>query len=183
MICRRISCFALILLFLTGCLSMAFAQDAASTDKSADQVQDAKKDKKKDKKKKDKGSEDALNPEVFSDDVARNVLNDLRDGFEGHSQRLVISAFDDEKLDGYLSFEDALQAMFARYDEFRVHFRILQSTVEGPKGVILVDFQLEEVPRGTTSVPQRKSAQVRFELERGRKGWKIVDFSPRGFFS
>jgi len=24
---------------------------------------------------------------------------------------------------------------------------------------------------------------VKFEMERGRKGWKIVDFTPRGFLS
>ena len=137
----------------------------------------------KDKKKKDKNKpEDVYDSAVFSQAVANSVLNDLRDGLEGHSQRLVLSAFDQDKMDGYLTFEDQIQAMMQRYDSFRVHFRISQSTIEGPKGVVLVDIDLEEIPRAG-GTPIRRSGQVKFEMERGRKGWKIVDFAPRGFFS
>jgi hypothetical protein len=160
---------------------------AQSTDTQQSPDSSSSKETKKDKKKKkDKGSQDVMNTEVFSDDVARNVLNDIRDGLEGHSPRLMLSAFDADKMDGYLTFEDQIEAMFQRYAEFRVHFRITQTSIEGPKGVILVDFEMEEVPNSKTGanvVPQRRNGQVRFELERGKKGWKVVDFSPRGFFS
>ena len=126
--------------------------------------------------------QDPYDSAVFSQAVANNVLSDLRDGLEGHSQRLVLSAFDQDKMDGYLTFEDQIQAMMQRYDSFRVHFRISQSTIEGSKGVVLVDFELEEIPRAG-GTPIRRNGQVKFEMERGRKGWKIVDFNPRGFFS
>jgi hypothetical protein len=72
--------------------------------------------------------------------------------------------------------------MFERYESFRVHYRIMQSTVEGSKGVVLAEFELEEIPRAG-GTPQRRQGQLKFEMERGRKGWKIVDFNPRGFFS
>jgi len=143
---------------------------------------DQSKDKKK-KDKKDKGSQDAVNAEVFSTAVANSVLNDLRDGLEGHTQRLMLSAFDADKMDGYLQFEDQIEAFFNKYTSFNVYFRIAQSATEGPKGIVLVDIQLEEIPRGNASPPIRKNGQMRFELERGKKGWKIVDFSPRNFFS
>lgn len=130
-----------------------------------------------------KDKKDEPSTEVFSTAVANNVLNDLRDGLEGHTPRLLLSTFDADKMDGYLEFEDQIQAFFNRYESFRVYFRIAQSATEGPKGVVLVDIQLEEIPRGATSPPVRKNGQVRFELERGRKGWKIVDFNPRNFFS
>lgn len=152
------------------------AQDSASQ-------QDQGKDKKDKKKKKDNSAQDALNAEVFSDAIANSVLNDIRDGFEGHTQRLLLSAFDQDKMDGYLQFEDQIDMMFQRYSMFTVHFRIVQSSVEGPKGIVLVDFQMEEVPKGTNPNPIRKSSQIRVELERGKKGWKIVDINPRGFFS
>ncbi|MGB9104372.1 MAG: hypothetical protein WCC59_06430 [Terriglobales bacterium] len=144
---------------------------------------DKEKKEKKEKKKKDKAkSQDPYDSAVFSQAVANSVLNDLRDGLEGHSQRLVLSAFDDDKMDGYLTFEDQIDAMMQRYDSFRVHFRISQSTIEGPKGVVLVDFEMEEIPRAG-GAPIRRNGQVKFEMERGRKGWKIVDFNPRGFLS
>lgn len=138
---------------------------------------------KKKKDKKDKGSQDVVNTEVFSTAVANSVLNDLRDGLEGHTQRLMLSAFDADKMDGYLQFEDQIEAFFNKYTSFNVYFRIAQSATEGPKGIVLVDIQLEEIPRGNASPPIRKNGQMRFELERGKKGWKIVDFNPRNFFS
>ena len=143
---------------------------------------DKEKKEKKDNKKKDKAKADPYDSVVFSQAVANSVLNDLRDGLEGHSQRLLLSAFDGDKMDGYLSFEDQIDALMQRYDSFRVHFRISQSTIEGPKGVVLVDFDLEEIPRAG-GAPIRRNGQVKFEMERGRKGWKIVDFNPRGFLS
>jgi Ni/Co efflux regulator RcnB len=148
-----------------------------------DTDKDKEKKEKKEKKKKDKAkAQDPYDSAVFSQAVANSVLNDLRDGLEGHSQRLLLSAFDDDKMDGYLSFEDQIDALMQRYDSFRVHFRISQSTIEGPKGVVLVDFDMEEIPRAG-GAPIRRSGQVKFEMERGRKGWKIVDFNPRGFLS
>jgi len=151
-------------------------QPKQDTDKDKEQKE------KKEKKKKDKAKADPYDSAVFSQAVANNVLNDLRDGLEGHSQRLLLSAFDQDKMDGYLSFEDQIEALMQRYDSFRVHFRISQSSIEGPKGVVLVDFEMEEIPRAG-GAPIRRNGQVRFEMERGRKGWKIVDFNPRGFLS
>jgi hypothetical protein len=169
------------------CLAAAQQAPDSSSPPQEQPKQGADKDKekkeKKEKKKKDKAkAQDPYDSAVFSQAVANSVLNDLRDGLEGHSQRLVLSAFDDDKMDGYLTFEDQIDAMMQRYDSFRVHFRISQSTIEGPKGVVMVDFELEEIPRAG-GAPIRRSGQVKFEMERGRKGWKIVDFNPRGFLS
>ena len=155
----------------------------AQQDQSQNQNdQDKKKDKKK--KKKDKGSaDDATIPTTFSESVAQDVLQQLTDGLEGHSQRLMLSAFDDNKMDGYLNFEDQIEAFFQRYDSFRIHYRIVQATTEGDKGVVLVDIEMESIPRSANAQPVRKRDQMRFEMERGKKGWKIVDLRPRPFFS
>ena len=158
----------------------ATASEQAKTSGDEAKAQD-KKDKKKKKDK--KGQQDDLTATVFSDAVAQDVLGKLRDGLEGHSQRLMLSAFDDDKMDGYLAFEDQLEAFFNKYEGFTVHFRIAQSTTEGAKGIVLADIQMEEIPRGGAAPPVRKQTQMRFELERGRKGWRIVDFRPRGFFA
>jgi len=172
-------------------VAVAVAQDTPPPQQTAppsDQKNDSKdkKDKKKkDKKDKDKDSgKDVLHTDsAFTEVVANDVLGTLRDGLEGHSQRLMLSAFDGDKMDGYLSFEDAIEAMMNRYDGFRVHYRILQSEASGSKGIVNVQFDMEEIPRDTGTNPKRRSAQIRFELERGQKGWRITDFSPRDFFS
>ncbi|MGZ4835581.1 MAG: hypothetical protein ACXVZZ_08085 [Terriglobales bacterium] len=163
-----------------GLFSVLAKQEPPSSAPPQEEKKEAGKDTKDKKKKKDKNKPQDV--AIFSQAVANSVLSDLRDGLEGHSQRLVLSAFDQDKMDGYLTFEDQIEAMMQRYDSFRVHFSITQSTIEGPKGVVLVDWQMEEIPR-TGGVPIRRNGQVKFEMERGRKGWKIVDFNPRGFFS
>jgi ketosteroid isomerase-like protein len=85
-------------------------------------------------------------------------------------------------MDGYQEFEDQIDAYFTRYEGFRVTFRILQISEENDRGVILAEFQTESDPRGGGR-SSRREGQLRFELERGAKGWKIVDLNPRGFFS
>jgi hypothetical protein len=180
----RRSWFAFVILvcfFATAAAWQAPASASQDESKKAEPKQEEKK-KKKDKDKKKDDADEGVNTEVFSQAVANNVLADLKDGLEGKMQRRFLSAFDGDKMDGFLRFEDQIQAFFERHDGFRAHYRIAQSTVEGPRGVILVDFELEAVPSGG-GMPARKSSQIRFELERGRKGWKIVDFRPREFFS
>jgi hypothetical protein len=123
-----------------------------------------------------------VNSEVFSDAVATHVLADMRDGLESHLRRLMLSAFDADKMDGYLSFEAQVDSYFEKYDGFRLHYHVVQSTTVGSRGIALVDVDMTRVAREGTGVPSRHSSQIRFEMERGRKGWKIVDFRPREFF-
>ncbi len=126
--------------------------------------------------------ENAADSAVFDERAAAAVLGTIRDGLEGHSQRRLLSAFDRDKMDGFLTFEDQIDAYFTDYQSFRVSLRIVQTSEENNRGVILADFQIENTPRGGGPI-SRRQAQLRFELERGSKGWKIVDFNPRSFFS
>ncbi len=119
---------------------------------------------------------------VFDERAAAAVLGTIRDGLESHSQRRLLSAFDHDKMDGFLTFEDQIDAYFAEYESFVVSMHIVQTSEENNRGIILADFQIENTPRGGGPVTSRK-AQLRFELERGPKGWKVVDFNPRSFFS
>jgi hypothetical protein len=119
---------------------------------------------------------------AFDERAAAAVLGTIRNGLESHSQRLLLSAFDRDKMDGYLTFQDQIDAYFASYQSFRVTLRIVQTSEENHRGVILADFQLESEPHYGGPI-SRRQAQLRFELERTPKGWKIVDFNPRSFFS
>jgi hypothetical protein len=142
---------------------------------------DQSKDKKKDKKKKDK--DDPASTEEFSDRVVTNIMREIQDGLEGHVQRILTSTFDDNQMDGYLQLEDQIEQFFNKYDAIRIHYRIIQNSVEGPKGIALVELQMEAAPRDGRGPSLRRDEQFRFELERGKKGWKIVDFQPRNFFN
>lgn len=119
--------------------------------------------------------------EEFSEDVAAQVLGLIRDGLQNHSPNRMLAAFDRDQFSNYLSFEDQLHAYFNQYDSFRSYFRILQTSTEDTHGVVLAEWQIE-ASRNSGGPPQRREAQVRFELAAGKNGWQIVDFSPRNFF-
>jgi hypothetical protein len=156
-----------------------------STPTQSGEKKDTKKDKKDKSKKDDKnsGSQDAIDTSrAFTERIAEDVIGRIREGLEGHSRRLMLSAFDAEKMDGYLAFEDQIDSFFSRYEAFRVQFRIANVAIEGQKGIVLVDAELEQTPvAGGTAL--RKRSQLRFELELGRKGWRVVDVRDRNFFS
>jgi hypothetical protein len=124
---------------------------------------------------------DAAADATFDERAAAQVLGVLRDGLEGHSQRLLLSAFDADKMNGFLTFQDQIEAYFTRYESFRVSYHIVQTSQENDHGVILASFEIENEPRGGGRTT-RHQAQLRFVLEQGAKGWKIVDMDPRGFF-
>src|SRR5207248_2840126 len=148
------------------------------------QLQSNKAKKEKKKKNKDTGNiDDVTASSTFSEAVAQSLLEKLADGLEGRSDRLMLSVFDDSKMAGYLNFEQQIMTFFRTYDSFRVHFRISETSTEASKGVALIDFEMEELPRAADGQPVRKRDQLRFEMERGDKGWKIVDLQPRNFFS
>ena len=132
-----------------------------------------------DKKKKTGNSSDV----TFSDDVAKEVLEQLAKGLEGHNQSQMLSAFDRDTMDGYLNFADQIGTLFDNYDSFRLHYSIDQATADGDKGIVLVDVELEEIPASQNMQSVHKHDQLRFEMARGKKGWKIVDVKPRNFFS
>src|SRR5271154_582443 len=167
---RRLT-FLLFILALVFPLSLA-AQNPTPPTTPADQPPSPPPPAKKDKK---KGNDPIDTESVFNERVANNILGQLQDGLEGHSQRTLLSAFDGDKMDGYLNFEDQIEAYFQRYSQFRVHFRIASTSVEGGKGILLVDVDIESSPAQGNRRPVRKSGQLRFELEKGKKGWQIVD--------
>jgi hypothetical protein len=118
---------------------------------------------------------------VSTDNVADEVIGRVRDGLHVHSRSLMLSAFDNDKMDGFQSFADQIDSFFNRYDAFRVQFRIASVTIDGERGVVLVDAEMEETPAYGT--PVHKRDQLRFEIGMGRQGWRVVDVRDRRFFS
>ena len=125
----------------------------------------------------------AATSETFTTAVANDLLFQLAEGMESHNTRMSLGAFDAARLPGYARFADQMHATFREYTSFRVYYKLKQTTVEGGRGVALVDFEYEATPSAEGSSPIRRHQQMRFSFERGPKGWKIVEFSPRSLFS
>ena len=124
----------------------------------------------------------AATAETFSDAVANDLLLQVAGGMEARNSRQMLGAFD-PKLENYNAFVNQIQAWFRDNGSFRAYYKLRQASVDDGRGVALVDFEYEVTPREEDTPPVRRHAQMRFTFERGAKGWKIVDFTPRSFFS
>src|SRR5262245_62019802 len=85
-------------------------------------------------------------PAVFTANVADQVIGRVLNGLRVHSRSQMLSAFDNEKMDGYQSFADQIDSYFDRYDTFRVQFHIASMTIDGQRGIVLVDAEMEQTP-------------------------------------
>jgi hypothetical protein len=121
--------------------------------------------------------------EGFSDRTLNNVLNEIKKGMEAHDAQAVLSSFDSGKMEGYLDFASQFELFLSEYDSFRLHYRIVQTDVEGQKGIALVEMQMQADPHDPGAIPLRRDRQVRFELEPSKKDWKVVGINPRAFFA
>lgn len=133
-----------------------------------------------------KAGRPAVESPVFSNAVVNDVLFDLAEGMEAHDQRRLLSAFS-PAMSGYRSFAGQVAAWFDHNRSFRVYYNIRQVSAgtgkEAARGIALVDFEYEAAPVSSDVPPERRREQLRLVMERSAKGWKIVEFSPRGFFS
>ena len=119
----------------------------------------------------------------LSDRVIRDVLEPLRMGMETQNIQMVLSIFDKKELNSYADLQGQLSAFFHQYDEVRFRYQIGQVTADAGRGSATADVQMDALPYEPTSVPARRSAQMRFQLKLVGKVWKVGGFSPADFFS
>jgi hypothetical protein len=124
-----------------------------------------------------------LEAQEFSAAVGEAALAQLRAGFQDHNADQVMSTFERSRLAGWNEMRERLENRMASYDTFRMGYHLVSATAESGRGTVVAEVELESVAQAGVSSPEHKSATLRLTLERGPKGWRIVDYSPRGFFT
>jgi hypothetical protein len=124
-----------------------------------------------------------LEAQEFSEGVAESALAELRAGFQGHNADRVMFVFERGRLAGWSDMRERLENRMASYDSFRMGYHLVSATAQGGRGTVVAEVELESVAQAGVSSPEHRSATLRLTLERGAKGWRIVDYSPRGFFT
>jgi hypothetical protein len=119
---------------------------------------------------------------AFTPEVAVKLLDQLLQGLQSHDPDHFLSVFDPEFMTNYSQFADQISVLFTQYESFVGRYHVRQMGDNPDRPLVLVQFDLEG-NAGLTGAPLRKSAQVRFEFARGKNGWRIVNLTPRGFFS
>jgi hypothetical protein len=141
-------------------------------------------DKKKGKKKKQDGpsAEDAPDNAAGARRAVKRVLSDLQDGFEGHSARRVTDSLD-ERFDDLPRFEDAVTQFLERTSEMRINLRESTTELKGDHATVIVDAEMIFTNKAAPTKDQRRSQRIQFDfVYNPKKGWKILEITPRQFF-
>jgi transposase len=119
----------------------------------------------------------------LSDEVVRDVLTDLQQGITTHDLERVLEIFDQQNMKDYAQFHDQMVAFFRRYDSVKFRYQLLQVTSDKEGGFAIADIDMDADPSDILPTPQRRSTQMRFQMQRGPKGWKVVALRPADFFN
>ncbi len=122
-------------------------------------------------------------PAAFTDQIATRLLDQIKEGLEGHMARKTLDSFDISRMTGGPAFKQQITAFVSQYETVRIHFNLLETFATGSEGIALVDMEMEENPPGDVSAPVHKHTQLRFVVQYGPKGWKFTEVQPRSFFS
>ena len=119
----------------------------------------------------------------LSDEVVRDVLTNLQRGMETHNLDRVMDVFDADNMKDYAQFHDQMVAFFRLHDSFKFRYQLLQVTADKDQGFAIADIDMDADPSDILPTEQRRSTQMRFQMKRGPKGWKVIGLRPADFFN
>jgi hypothetical protein len=120
---------------------------------------------------------------VFTERVAAGLLDQVKQGLEGHMAKKTLDSFDLSRMGGGAAFKNQIAAFLNQYESIRFRFNLLETSTNGAEATAVVDVEMEENLPGDVSAPIHKHAQLRFVAQNSPKGWKFTGVEPRSFFS
>ncbi len=120
----------------------------------------------------------------LSDEIVRDVLTNLQRGMETHSLDWILDAFDATNMPNYSQFRDQMAAFLRLHDTIKFRYQLLQVTEDKEKDTAfaIADIDMAADPSDILPTEQHRSTQMRFQLKRGPKGWRIIGLRPADFF-
>ena len=119
----------------------------------------------------------------LNDQVIRDVFEPLHRGLDSHNLYQVLAVFDQESTPDYAQVRDQLRAFFDQFDAIRFRYQLLQATSDKNHGSAVAEIEMEATPADPSQVTLRREIQMRFRMNLGPKGWRLVGFAPADFFA
>ena len=119
-------------------------------------------------------------PATFDDQAASQLLLQLTEALQGHSQKQFLGLFDLNKMRDGASFRQQIIAFYSHTESIRVHMTLNEITAEDEGTTLSVNAEMEIEPlNGGPSEHQNEI--VTFTVVNSG-GWKFIDVQPRSFF-
>jgi len=126
----------------------------------------------------------AQSPESsFTGATASSMLDQIASALVAHNPGRMLATFDLNKMTDGPLFKQQTTLFFRETDVIRVHFNQIETSMEGGKGMVTVQAEIEAEPTDLRMPALHKRAQLRFVAEPSGRGWKFSDVQPRTFFS
>lgn len=120
---------------------------------------------------------------AFSKDDAMTLLRQIEAGLASHNPRKMLNAFDLAQMSDGRAFQQDTLSFFDLTGTIRVHYNLLQTEMDGARGVADVSMEMEAESRDDRLPPVHKHAQMHLVFAKSGDSWRIVDIRPRDFFS
>jgi hypothetical protein len=126
----------------------------------------------------------AQSPEgSFTGATATALLDQIASALVAHSPSRMLAAFDLSKMTDGPLFKQQTTVFFRQTEIIRVHFNQIETSIEGGKGVVTLQAEIDAEPSDVQMPALHKQAQLRLVAEPAGRGWKFTDIQPRTFFS
>ena len=119
---------------------------------------------------------------AFDAQAASRLLRQLSEALQGQSQKKFLALFDLDRMKESALFRQQIASFFSRTISIRVHLNLGEIAVEGDRGTIAVDAEMEAEP-GDGSPIVRRNDRLNFTAANSGGTWKFVELQPRSFFS
>lgn len=120
---------------------------------------------------------------AFSEADATRLLGQIVDGLASHNPRRMLSAFELATMNNGELFRQNTNSFFRQTGTIRAHYNILQTSMDGARGIADVRMEIEADQLNDNLPPVRKQEQLHLSFLRSDAGWRIVDLEPRTFFT
>lgn len=115
--------------------------------------------------------------------MAEGALRTLNNGLTSHNAVQFLSAFDPDRMPDYSNFADQVQMFFGTYDNFRVHYQILEVRLVSDKSAsVTANLELQADSATGDGPGVGRNGQLHLTISSAKNGWKITGLQPREFF-
>ena len=118
---------------------------------------------------------------AFDEKAASQMLLQLSEALQDHSENPFLALFDLEKMKDGALFKQQISSFYSQTESIRVHMNLGEITDEGGSVTVSVDAEMEAEPRNGGPIA-RQNEMITFTVANSG-GWKFVDVQPRSFFS
>jgi hypothetical protein len=122
-------------------------------------------------------------PLDLSDQVVRDVFAEFQRSIESSNLDHLLGTFDPDATPDYRQIRDQFAAFFRLHDNIKFRYQLLQVTSDKDVAFATADVEMDAVPADVLPTEQRRTAQMRFQMKRTPKGWRLTGLKPMDFFT